>query len=123
MPQIDYSVYDNQYYWYIYYISSWAGSKTWAATDWFKSHIDTFPYRYQYIGITPSAVNLLKDGDIILMDLATSPPTPDHASVIIASSTNGNPPLRDAHCCDRYHVAWDYKMPNGASYWAYQVIY
>lgn len=132
MPKIAHPSYDDQYYWYTYYIWGWEGSRSWAATDWFKSHADTFPNRYLYFGNTSTAIESLVAGDVIIMDLASNNIVgPDHASVIVGwgypqegDQTNQWKLLRSAHCCDRKRVRWDYgiTMPND-KVWAYHVIY
>lgn len=132
VPKIGIPSYDNQHYWYTYYILGWEGSRSWAATDWFKSHADTFHNRYLYLGNTPSAVESLFAGDVVIMDLASNNIVgPDHASVIVGwgypeegDQTNQWKLLRSAHCCDRKRVRWDFGliMPND-KVWAYHVVY
>jgi len=114
----------------------WAGSKTWAVTDWFKVHADLFGYRYQYTGNSRSAVESLDKGDIILMDLIEDDGVPqDHASIIMGWGYTREPSeqeapgeigkwhmLRNAHCTDRNYVRWDYLLDLSVDkVWAYHV--
>jgi hypothetical protein len=137
MPQIAHVSYNNKYYWYTYYIFGWSASDTWKVTSApdiasFKTHIDTFPSRYQLVGTTSSTVESLVGGDFFLMDDDDNPfQGPDHASVIVGwgivqegDQIGQYRLLRNAHCNDRKRVRWDYGIEHGYdALWAYRVVY
>ncbi len=135
IPQIANPSYDNEYYWYTYYIIGWNSSYTWRITTAsnlpsLKTHADVFPARYQLTGSSKSHVDSLSAGDFILMDLDTNVFSFDHASVIMGK---GYPEegdrqgeiltLRNAHCSDRKRVRWDYNVPANTQLQAYHVVY
>lgn len=136
MPQIAHVSYNNDYYWYTYYIFGWSASDTWKVTSpngpsdtiaSFKKHIDTFTWRYQQV----SSVNNLVQGDFFLVDTNDNFHNgPDHASVIVGwgivqegDQIGQYRLLRNAHCNDRYRVRWDYGFEPSEPKWYYHVIY
>jgi hypothetical protein len=132
IPRITDLTQDNEYFWYTWYdlIQGWRGSRSWAATDWFKRHNDAFVTRYQFVGTTATAIESLSKGDFFLMDDDDNPVSgADHASVIVGRGVpqegdgTGEHQLRNAHCTDRYRVRWNYKLGSGDFVWAYKIIY
>lgn len=129
MPRIEHTNIDNQYYWYVKTV--WwqlAGSRSWAATDWFKLHADSFSTRYQYASSGPS---VLQGGDFFLMDLRSEISGPDHARVVVGwgypqegDQTTQYALLASQHCTDRKRVRWNYLIDDpSVTKWAYRVIY
>lgn len=128
IPEIENQSFNDKYFWYSDY--SWA-SNTWAATDWFKQHLDGNTSRYQFAGQTGADIETLGMGDFFIMDAASIPIIgPDHASVIVGWGTveegtdkGQRRQLRNAHCNDRRRVKWDYGISSNDQLWAYRVKY
>jgi hypothetical protein len=132
LPQIAHVSYDNDYYWYTYYISGWSSSRTWRVTSApdipsIQSHVGKYESRYRYMGSDPSTLNA---GDFFLMDLDTNVSGADHARVIVGWGIvqEGDQLgqwrlLASQHCVDRKRVRWDYNLPSSISKWAYQIVY
>ena len=130
IPQIRNLTPTNQGSWYV--IGTTTNSHSWSATDWFKSHVDSNNARYQYVGDNSVFVESLTAGDFVVMNLLSNPyPGADHASAIVG---RGKPSegdqmgqdgllLRNAHCCDRKRVRWNYGLISGDVTYAYRVIY
>lgn len=135
LPQIANPSYDNEYYWYTYYIFGWNSSYTWRITTAsdlpsIKAHADVSPVRYRSVGTTRSAVESLSPGDFVIMDLDTLVYSFDHASVIMGKGyplegdqRDQELVLRNAHCTDRKRVRWDYLVPTNTGVQAYRVTY
>jgi hypothetical protein len=127
ISQIKSTSQDDEGVWYTYLSSgNWYGSRSWAATDWFKKHADAYKLRFQYSYSGPSTLN---PGDFFLMDLQEQDNLPDHARVIIGTGiveagdgAGTQTLLASQHCTDRKRVKWDYLIQNVTTY-PFRVVY
>lgn len=132
-------------WWYRKVLWWYENSKTWSAADWLNMYIAQYQateFKYR------SWPTQLQSGDFFLIDLRdndnpSGPPDgkPDHGRVIVgygytstnqADYTDGcgtNYPvpsqtytlLINQHCVDRWHVAWDYRLPGSIGRWSIHV--
>lgn len=122
-------------WWYRKVWWGYENSKTWSAADW----LGRFAAQYVDFEFRTSPV-YLEGGDFFLLDLNRDG-KPDHGRVVVgygftstnqADYTDGcgtNYPiprrtytlLINQHCVDRWHVAWDYRLPSGIRIWSIHV--
>ena len=119
------SLNDDEKTWYVYDDHSGA-SRSWAATDWFRSHANFYSSRYQS---EPSGPSVLNGGDFFLMDLRYQDNIPDHARVVLGigevqfgDGKGTQALLASQHCNDRWRVKWDYLI-GGITTYSFRVIY
>ena len=125
-------------------------SKTWSATDWFKSYIEHYDDEFSEFVVNPNPP-VPQGGDFILLDLRNNifplilipDGLPDHGRALVGYGytstdqrdyTNGcgnNDIIPDSaltllanqHCTDRWHVAWDYNIDfNIQGFWYIHII-
>ena len=124
------------------YPFGWWNTNSWSVPDALREYVTHYPSDFQFKSSPVAGTNLTK-GDFFLMDLDRDG-TPDHTRVIVGSGYTSTKPadytytgcisggvapiparkmalLANQHCVDRWHVVWNYNLPNGTKMWAYHV--